>query len=118
MRARARPGIGSDTRGNNLFLWQKGTLTSLGGLGGVDHGGGEAFFINNSGQIVGTSVTADGSEHGFLWQNSIMTDLNDVIPTNSNLTIVSGRGINNAGQIVGYGSNNLGIPQPFLMTPV
>ena len=44
----------------------------LGTLGGL---GSRALAINGSGQIVGTSVTASGQTHAFLWQEGAMIDL-------------------------------------------
>jgi len=56
------------------FLWENGTMTSLGTLGG-DHSG--AYAINNAGQVVGRSRTATGSydSQAFLWENGSMTNL-------------------------------------------
>jgi probable HAF family extracellular repeat protein len=60
------------------FVWQNGTRTPLGNLGG-----GFGSFpqdINNAGQIVGSSHAAAVSalgpmQHAFVWQNGAMTDL-------------------------------------------
>jgi probable HAF family extracellular repeat protein len=45
-----------------------------------------------------------------------MSDLNDLIPPGSGLTLRSASAINNAGQIVGYGAHN-GQFRAFLLTP-
>ena len=54
------------------ILFANSTRTNLGGLGG---GSTRPFDINNAGQIVGTSSTAAGLGHAFLWENGVMTDL-------------------------------------------
>ena len=57
------------------FLWQNGTMTNLGTLGGEsvnpDH---RAEAINASGDVCGRSYTSGGAKHAFLWDGS-MTDL-------------------------------------------
>ena len=55
------------------FLWQSGTMTDLGSLGG-DYA--YAVQINDRGQIVGGSTASfGGPEHAFLWESGVMTDL-------------------------------------------
>lgn len=56
---------------NNLqpvhaLLWEKGKVVDLGSLGGSY--GNEAIFINNQGQVVGSSdLAGDTTSDGFLW---------------------------------------------------
>jgi probable HAF family extracellular repeat protein len=77
-----------------------GTWKDLGTLpGGVESC---AYGINDSGQIVGYSKTADGHTHAFLYSNGVMTDLGTLGGTDS-----IAWDINNSGQIVGY-SNTVG----------
>ena len=47
-------------------------LTDLGTLGGTSSQG---VAINASGQATGTSITADGETHAFLWDGTTMLDL-------------------------------------------
>lgn len=55
------------------LLWQVGGgLTDLGGVGG---GYTACRDINDRGQVVGESATADGEVHAFLWDDGEMTDL-------------------------------------------
>jgi probable HAF family extracellular repeat protein len=88
---------------NDAFLYDGGTLTDLGNLGGVAVGN----AINDAGIIVGGSGTGGtGYMHGFIYRDGAMTDLTDLIPPDSGLTIVAAQGINNAGQIVGVAAQD------------
>jgi probable HAF family extracellular repeat protein len=62
----------------------------------------EATAINDEGQVLGVSFRA-GFAHprAFLWQDGVMTDLNTLIPSDSNLYLISTGGINNRGEITG-----------------
>jgi probable HAF family extracellular repeat protein len=55
------------------FLWQNGTMTDLGTLGGTI---GFPNWLNSRGQVVGTSnLAGDTTHHGFLWDRGTLTDL-------------------------------------------
>jgi probable HAF family extracellular repeat protein len=55
------------------FLWHNGTMTDLGTLGGTV---GTANWMNNRGQVVGTSnLAGDATHHGFLWDEGKLIDL-------------------------------------------
>lgn len=73
--------------------------------------------INNSGQIVGISVGANGP-HAYLWEQGQMLDLNSAIPVNSGWVLQFPGSINDRGQIVGWGVNPNGEIHGFLLTPV
>jgi len=61
-----------------------------------------ATGINNRGQVVGSTIDSDNNwSHGFIWQNNVMTDLNTLIPGDSNLLIISASNIDERGQISG-----------------
>lgn len=54
------------------FVWAAGVITDLGSLGGDVTG---VQDINDRGQVVGQSDTADGRSHAFLWESGVMTDI-------------------------------------------
>ena len=89
--------VGGDS---HAFLWRNGAMTDLGTLGGLFSA---ATGINDRGQVVGYSQTADGQDHAFLWQDGRMTDLGyDFGP-------VTAFQINNRGQISGAMATATGI---------
>lgn len=67
-----------------------------------------AYAVNNKGQVVGTNGRA------FLWQNGVMTDLNSLLPMASGWTLIAATGINDDGQIVGWGIHDQA-PHAFLL---
>lgn len=78
------------------FLWQNGTTTALGLLGGF---AGSAYGINNTGQIVGGIAGLTGSSNSqdaVLWANDTITNLSSTVSGFS-----SAAGINSSGQVVG-----------------
>ncbi|GGN50267.1 putative HAF family extracellular repeat protein [Actinoplanes campanulatus] len=81
-------------RSATAYLWHNGTLTDLGDLGG-----GYAIVndVNNRGEAVGWSYTADNAQHAFLWRNGVMTDLG-TLPGGF---FSSAEAINDRGEIVG-----------------
>ncbi len=102
------------------FLWtsDKG-MQDLGVLPGDLVGAG--LGMNNRGDIVGASVSAPGPATGnpraFLYQNGVMSDLNDLVQADAPLYLLNGFGINDAGVIVGFGADESGNVHGFLATP-
>jgi probable HAF family extracellular repeat protein len=70
-------------------------MQDLGTLGGAHSFG---WGINDSGQVVGSSATATGEMHAFLWTDGVMQDLGTFLGGYYS----SALGINNSGQVVGY----------------
>lgn len=96
------------------FLYD-GTLTELGRLGRTF---GEAKDVNDAGLVVGFVTNVSGSpDRAVLWQNGAATDLNSLIPAGSGWVLRSAEGINNRGQIVGFGTFN-GQTQAFILNAV
>lgn len=96
-------------------LYSDGTWQKLGTLGGSVS---EARSINLYGEVVGFSefLVGVGNTHAFLYKGGTMHDLNSLIPFDSGWELRAAYGINNAGQIVGYGSVG-GRDRGFLLTP-
>jgi probable HAF family extracellular repeat protein len=102
----------------HAVLWENGTVTSMGSLGGsVDPEGFGvgtiAFAINNQGQAVGAAaLPGNATSHAFLWSKKLrhMVDLGTV----SGDVYSAGLDINNQGEVVGSSFNADGNPSAFL----
>jgi probable HAF family extracellular repeat protein len=105
---------------NNLyahaFRYTNGKMVDLGGLGGASsYTFGTA--INDSGTVVGRATTSDDVYHAFISTNGgHVQDLNGMIPVGSGWVLGEATGINNSGQITGWGTIN-GETHAFLLTP-
>lgn len=73
------------------FLWENGHMTLVGEQGSM------AVGINNQSQVIGESPAADGTIHGYVWQDGQTTDLG----TLPGLRFGRVSAINNKGQVVG-----------------
>jgi len=87
--------------GPHAVLWDNGSPTYLGNLGGVDADLGVAADVNNQGQVVGASGSTHGTIHGFLWTRSEgMRDLG-LLSTDASDAANTPLEINERGQMVG-----------------
>lgn len=99
--------IGASTTMNDEalrgFIWRRGSMTNLGALNGFTCS--DAYVVNAKNQVIGPSFncSGEGGQHGYLWQNGTMIDLNAFVPPTSDVTIVDAHYINDAGEIVAVG---------------
>src|SRR5664279_4864154 len=76
------------------FFWEDGRMEDIGTFGGTF---GVANFINNRGQVVGTSnLVGDSTHHPFLWSRGILKDLGTLGGVNG-----EAYWINDSGDVVG-----------------
>jgi probable HAF family extracellular repeat protein len=82
------------------FLWRKKTgMIDLGVLAGDSFG--FSSGVNARDQAVGQVCDASGNCRGFLWQDGVMMDFNNLISPHCKLYVLSTKWINDAGVIVG-----------------
>jgi probable HAF family extracellular repeat protein len=81
----------------HAFLFVNGAMQDLGAFGG-EFAASLAYDINNRGQIVGYSETAN-EVRAFLYEGGAMLDLNALIDPAGGWTIVNAQGINDVQQI-------------------
>ena len=105
-------GYSSTGTADHAFLYSNGKMQDFGPLGGTYSA---AWDINDSGQVVGQAYTAgDAARHAFLYSNGRMQDLSNIV---NGWTLGYASGINDNGQIVGYGINPSGQKHAYLLTP-
>ncbi|MFI5335261.1 MAG: PEP-CTERM sorting domain-containing protein [Opitutales bacterium] len=94
----------------NGFIYSNGVMTMIDSLPAAN--GGDPLAINNLGQVVGVS-----GSHAFLYGASTGTlDLNSLVTGYPGWVLQEAVGINDSGQIVGYGTV-YGAQAAFLLTP-
>jgi probable HAF family extracellular repeat protein len=113
-------GFGQTASGDtHAFSWKRGVITDLGVLEDDDEFSG-AFDINQKGQIVGfsgASLSDVATSRAVLWEEGVMIELQTRVPADSGWTLLAALGINERGQISGYGLHD-GQYRAFLLTPV
>jgi probable HAF family extracellular repeat protein len=90
----------------HAFFDNQGAMNDLGTLGGTNS---EANFINDRGEIVGYSDTADGAIHAFLDRWGKMIDLGTLGGRNSNAGA-----INNEGDVVGTAQTGASVSHGYI----
>jgi probable HAF family extracellular repeat protein len=101
----------------HAFRWQAGVMQDLGRLPGSDES--TALALNNRGQIVGRAeIEAQhlSGFHAWLYTDGSLQDLNALIPLGSGWRLEEARGINDRGQIIGFGTFR-GRERAFLLEP-
>ncbi len=94
------PMKGAPVGASRAFLWKNGTFTMLGTLPGQTRS--RAFGVHPRGwQVVGDSRPVD---HGFIWQNGVMTNLNDIVQPPPGFTIRAAGAVNRDGLIIANAS--------------
>jgi len=108
--------------GPHAVLWENGSPTDLGNLGGsclvhcnsliLGPFGNTAIYINNEGQVVGVSaLPGDTTFHAFLWTRETgMQDLGTLPGDVASVAV----GMNDRGQVVGLSLDASGNPRAFL----
>jgi RHS repeat-associated protein len=90
--------------GARAILYDGGNTINIGTLGGSNS---FAFGINNSLQVAGTSLLVDNAvTHAFLWQDKVISDLNEIQVDANGWELSDAHGINDYGNIVGWGLVN------------
>ena len=98
---------------SHAFLSNGSSLQDLGTLGGVASYG---YALNNLGNVVGSSWTAgNAGTDGFLFENSVMWDINALLIDAPGWQVTALYGINDSNQVVGVGVLN-GIEHAVLLT--
>jgi len=116
----AQPGDDPDNPRLRAFLWtKKRGFRNLGTLG-PEHDFSEAHGINSAGQVTGVSCVS-GSQpltcRAFLWQNGVMTDLNELVAPSSTV-LINGQDINERGEISGRALASTGARPAFVAKPL
>ncbi len=113
--------VGSEStpEGDRAFLLNSttGDKIDLGVLGTNSQGisSSAASKINNISQVIGSSSSSSGNV-AFIWENGVLSNLNDLIPADSGWILDSATDISDTGYIVGNGRLN-GQTRAFFLTP-
>lgn len=102
------------------FFWSAGTgMVDVFARSSLGTPYGAAYDVNSAGVVVGYGeINDDFDSHAFLWTlGGGLVDLNERIDPALGWVLAGAAGINDAGQIVGWGRIG-GVPAGFLLTPI
>ncbi len=89
----------------------------MGGLGG-EYESSYAYGVNDSGEVVGSSIVS-GQPHAFLYNGTSMLDINNLIDPAMGYTVTHAHAINNSGDVIGTGGTlQGGYDDVLLLIPV
>jgi len=97
----------------HAFRFSNGTMLDLGSLNETTS---SAAGVNCRGDIVGVVYTLEDQERPFLYSDGSMLDLSSMIDPTAGWQLRTASGINNAGQITGYGVHD-GDFHAYVLTP-
>jgi probable HAF family extracellular repeat protein len=103
----------------HAFLDINGHMQDLGNMPNYRDTLGRA--ISADGTVVGLAYVSDSPStvpHAFCYSNGSMQDLNTFIDPSTGWILNDATGINDAGQIIGRGTNALGQAHAYLLTPM
>ncbi|MDM5178997.1 PEP-CTERM sorting domain-containing protein [Massilia sp. DJPM01] len=110
-------GQSTHTRDQGLlsaFLYSNGVMNDLGWSPRYTS---SAVDINNLGQVIGYGADADGQQHGFIYQNGQLVQLDTVVDPSANWVIRNTYSINDHGLILANACK-LGVCGTVLLSPV
>ena len=99
----------------HAFLWSNGRMTDVGTLAGF----GESFglAVDDAGHVVGYCHETSQPDTAFIWQDGVITNVNDLISAELGLHVAIASEISSAGQITGTATGVTGTTA-VLLTPV
>ena len=103
-----------------LFAAPASAAVEMTDLGHLGYEWSTANDISNAGHVVGVSGNTTGEWDAFIWQDGVMSALNELIPSEPKWELTSAVGINEAGQIVGrakVGRGKRASYRGYLLTP-
>ena len=96
------------------FSYENGKLTFLGPVGEAS---GAALALNDLGLIVGRVAIGDEPEYAFLYQDGLLSNLNELIPRGTGLSLRAATGVDNQGRIAATAYDSEGRFRAVLLIP-
>ena len=96
------------------FLWENGVTTDIGSNEFASY----AYDINRYNVVVGFEYESNGgATYAYAYRNGVLENLNDLIDPNDSWDLRVAKGINDRGEIVGWGYHD-GEKRAFVLRPV